>query len=38
MVLSFERLHETAEGVLCERGDVVDDALPPVGWHRFKLF
>ncbi len=38
MVLPFERLHEAAEGVFFERGDIVQDAFPPVGRYRFKLF
>jgi len=35
MVFPLERLHEAAERVHFEDGDVVEDALPPVGRYRF---
>jgi hypothetical protein len=38
MVVSLEWLHEATERVLFENGDIVKDALPPVGRQRFKLF
>jgi hypothetical protein len=38
VVLSLERLHETAERVLFENGNVVKDALPPVGGIALSCF
>ena len=38
MVLSHEGLHETPEwGSFFEHGDIVKDALPPVGRYSLKL-
>ena len=38
VVLSLQRLHKAAEGVLFEHGDVVQETLPPVERYRSKLF